>query len=54
MISLRLKPFKFTYMEMTIFENTYPPPHEGLQIVGILFTSYITPHTTLGNEGGNA
>jgi hypothetical protein len=30
-------------------ENTFPS-YEDLQILGILFTSYITPHTTLGNE----
>jgi hypothetical protein len=36
-------------MEMKIFENTFPP-YEDLQILGILFTSYITLHTTLGNE----
>jgi hypothetical protein len=37
------------YMEMKIFENTFPP-YEDLQILGILFKSYINPHTTLGNE----
>ncbi len=36
-------------MEMKIFENSFPP-YEDLQILGILFTSYITPHTTLDNE----
>jgi hypothetical protein len=36
-----LKPFKFTYKEMKIFENTFPP-YEDFQILGILFTSYIT------------
>jgi hypothetical protein len=36
-------------MEMKIFENTFPP-YEDLQILGMLFTSHITPHTTLGNE----
>jgi hypothetical protein len=36
-------------MEMKIFENTFPQ-YEDLQILGILFTSYITPYTTLGNE----
>ncbi len=41
-----LKPFKFTYMEMKIFENTYPP-YEDLQILGILFTSHFTPHTPI-------
>jgi hypothetical protein len=30
-------------------ENSFPP-YEGLQILGMLFTSHITPHTTLGNE----
>ncbi len=34
---------------MKIFENTFPP-HEDLQIHGILFKSYKNPHTTLGNE----
>ncbi len=41
--------FKFTYMEMKIFENIFPP-YEDLQTLGMLFTSHITPHTTLGNE----
>ncbi len=36
-------------VNMKIFENTFPP-YEDLQILGILFTSYITPHTTLGYE----
>jgi hypothetical protein len=36
-------------MEMKIFEDTFPP-YDDLQILGILFTSYITPQTTLGNE----
>ncbi len=44
-----LKPFKFTYMEMKIFENAFPP-YEEFQILGILFTTYINHHTTLGNE----
>jgi hypothetical protein len=30
--------------------TTPVPSYEDLQILGILFTSYITPHTTLGNE----
>ncbi len=34
---------------MKIFKNFFPPK-EDLQILGILFNSYITPHTTLGNE----
>jgi hypothetical protein len=36
-------------MEMKIFENTFTP-YEDLQILCMLFTSHITPHTTLGNE----
>jgi hypothetical protein len=36
-------------MEMKVFENIFPP-YEDLQILGMLFTSHITPHTTLGNE----
>jgi hypothetical protein len=44
-----LKSFKFTYMEMKIFENTFLP-YEDLQILCMFFTSHITPHTTLGNE----
>ncbi len=47
LISVCLKPFKFTYMEMKIFENTFPP-YEDIQILHMLFTSHITPHTTLG------
>ncbi len=43
-----LKPFKFIYIEK-IFENSFSP-YEDLQILGMLFTSHITPHTTLGNE----
>jgi hypothetical protein len=35
-------------MELKIFENTFPP-YEDFKILGILFTSYITPHSTLGN-----
>jgi hypothetical protein len=34
---------------MKIFENTFPA-YKDLQILVILFTSYITPHTTLSNE----
>ncbi len=45
-----LRPFKFAYMEMKIFENTLPPYEIYLQILGMLFTSHITTHTTLGNE----
>jgi hypothetical protein len=26
------------------------PPYENLQILGMIFTSHIIPHTTLGNE----
>jgi hypothetical protein len=26
------------------------PPNENVQILGMLFTSHITPRTTLGNE----
>jgi hypothetical protein len=44
-----LRPFKFAYMEMKIFENTLPP-HENLHILDKLFTSHIIPHTTLGTE----
>jgi hypothetical protein len=37
-------------MEMKIFESTLPT-YEDLQILRMLFTSYIPPpHTTLGNE----
>jgi hypothetical protein len=36
-------------METEIFENTFPP-YEVLQILGMLFTSYTIPLTTLGNE----
>jgi hypothetical protein len=36
-------------MEMEIFENSFPP-YEDLQILGMLFNSHLTPHTTLGNE----
>jgi hypothetical protein len=36
-------------MEVKIFENTFSP-YEDLQILGMLFASHITPHTTLGNE----
>ncbi len=36
-------------MEMKIFENTFPP-YEDLQVIGMLFTSNIAPHTTLGNK----
>jgi hypothetical protein len=37
-------------MEMKIFDTTFPP-YEDLKILGMLFTSHITPHTTtLGNE----
>jgi hypothetical protein len=36
-------------MEMKIIEKTFPP-FEDLQILGMLFTSHIIPHTTLGNE----
>jgi hypothetical protein len=38
-------------MEMKIFENTFPP-YENLQILGILFTSYITltPLLVMTNE----
>jgi hypothetical protein len=39
----------FTNMEMKIFENTFPP-YEDLKTLCVLFTSHITPHTTLGNE----
>ncbi len=35
----------YIYMEMKIFENTFPP-YEDLQT---LFTFHVTPHTTLGN-----
>jgi hypothetical protein len=34
---------------MKIFENAFPS-YEDFQILGILFSSYITPHTTLCNE----
>jgi hypothetical protein len=46
--SCALEPFKFSYMEMKIFENTFPP-YEDLQILGMFSTSHITPHTNLGN-----
>jgi hypothetical protein len=36
-------------MEKKIFENSFPL-YEDLEILGMLFTSHITPHTTLGNE----
>jgi hypothetical protein len=36
-------------MEKKIYENIFPP-YEDLQILGMLFTSHITPHTTLRNE----
>jgi hypothetical protein len=49
LISVSPKQFKFTYMEMKIYEDTFPP-NEDLQTLGILSTSYIIPHTTLGNE----
>ncbi len=44
-----LKSFKCTFMGMKIFENTFPS-YEDLQILGMLFTSHLNPHTTLGNE----
>jgi hypothetical protein len=37
-------------MAMNIFEKNTFPPYEDLQILGILFTNYIAPYTTLGNE----
>jgi hypothetical protein len=49
LISVCPKTIKLTYMEMKIFENTFPP-YEDLHILGMLSTSHITPHTTLGNE----
>ncbi len=36
-------------MKVKIFETT-SPPYEDLKMLGMLFTSHITPHTTLGNE----
>jgi hypothetical protein len=42
---IALKPFKFTYMEMKIFENSFLP-YKVLQILGMLFISHITH----GNE----
>jgi hypothetical protein len=36
-----------TYVEMKIFENSFRP-NGDLQILGMLFTSNIPPHTTLG------
>ncbi len=38
-----------TYMEMKIFEYTFPS-YEDLQILGMLFTCNITLHATLGIE----
>jgi hypothetical protein len=38
-----------TYMEMKIFEYTFPP-YEDLQTLGMLFTSHITHHTIFGNS----
>ncbi len=45
-----LKPFKFTYMEMKIFENTFPP-YEDLQVIGMLFIpiSPLTPPLVMSN-----
>ncbi len=42
----------YIYMKMKIFENSFPPYEDlqDLQILGMLFTSHITPHNTLGNE----
>jgi hypothetical protein len=36
-------------VETKIFENNFAP-YEGLQILGMFFTSHITRHTTLGDE----
>jgi hypothetical protein len=36
-------------MEMKIFENSFSP-YEDFEILGMLFTSHITPHTTLGKK----
>jgi hypothetical protein len=38
------------YMEMKIFESSFSP-YEDLQILGMLFNSHMTPHTTLGMCG---
>jgi hypothetical protein len=38
-------------MEMKIFENSLPPYEDlPVQILGLLFSSNIIPHTTLDNE----
>jgi hypothetical protein len=39
-----LKPFNFTYMEMKLFENTFPP-YENLQILGIGTFHFTSPLT---------
>jgi hypothetical protein len=36
-----LKPIKFTYMEIKIFESSFSP-YEDLHILGMLFTSPLT------------
>ncbi len=43
-----LKPFKFTYMQMKIFEN--PFPHVKTYKLCMLSTAHIIPDTTFGNE----
>ncbi len=49
-ISVALKLLKFTNFKMKTFGNTFPP-YEDLQIwYGMLSTSHITPHTTLGTN----
>jgi hypothetical protein len=42
---LALKPFKFTYMEIKTFENSFLP-YKVVQVLGMLFISHITH----GNE----
>ncbi len=46
-----LKPFKFTFMQMKIFENTFPL-YEDLQILLAYFslpTSPLTPFLVMSN-----
>jgi hypothetical protein len=38
---LALKPIKFTYMEIKIFESSFSP-YEDLKILGMLLTSHPT------------
>jgi hypothetical protein len=46
-----LKPFKFTYMAIKIFENTFPPCEGEFEFLACFsLTTSPLPHTTLGYE----